>query len=95
MLGLEGAMEWKDLGSTYVIIAGLLFTVGGAVLATRGVIIDKQVASELASKWSLSEEVRRSLIRQSRDARDGLILVAVGSVLQIGGIAVQLVRGRK
>jgi hypothetical protein len=89
MLGLEGAMDWKDLRSTYVIIAGLLFTIGGAVLATRGAIINKQVATELASKWTLSEEVRRSLIHQSRDARTGLIFIAIGSMLQIGGIAVQ------
>jgi hypothetical protein len=78
----------------YLIIAGLLFTVGGAVLAARGALINKQTASELA-KWTMSEELRRSLIRQSRDAKDGLIFVAVGSALQIGGIVVQLMSGRK
>jgi hypothetical protein len=83
------------LGSTYVIIAGLIFIVGGAVHATTGAIIDKKTATELASKWTISEELRRSLIRQSRDARNGLIFVAVGSALQIGGVAVQLMSSRK
>jgi hypothetical protein len=83
------------LGSTYVIIAGLIFTVGGAVHATTGVIINKKAATELTSKWALSEELRRSLIRQSRDARNGLIFVAVGSALQIGGIAAQLMNSQK
>jgi hypothetical protein len=83
-----------QLAGLYLIIAGLLFTVGGAVLAARGALINKQTASELA-KWTMSEELRRSLIRQSRDAKDGLIFVAVGSALQIGGIVVQLMSGRK
>jgi hypothetical protein len=83
------------LGPTYVIIAGLFFTVGGAVLAAKGAIINKQTATELASIWTVGDELRRSLIRQSRDARNGQIFVAVGSALQIGGIAVQLMSSRK
>lgn len=67
----SGAIPFLPVG---VIVAGLLFTVIGAGLAAKGVIVSKTTATELAStKWGLNEELRRSLIRQSRDARNGLI----------------------
>lgn len=79
-----------------VIIAGLLLTVVGAGIAAKGVIMNKSVATELAStKWDLNEGLRRSLIQQSRDARNGLILVAIGSLIQIGGICAQLMSDRE
>lgn len=80
-------------GPIILAIVGLLMTTIGAGWAAVGVVVNKQTATEIAStKWGMSEDLRRSLIRQSRDARNGLILVALGSALQIVGVFAQASR---
>jgi len=72
-------------------VFGLILTVVGAGLTARGVVVSQATATELAStKWGMNEELRRSIIRQSRDARNGMVFVAVGAMLQIGGLLFQL-----
>lgn len=90
-----GVVSYASVGAS-AIIAGLLLATIGAGLAAKGAVIDKKSATELTStKWSMNEELRRSLIRQSRDTRNGLMLIAFGSVLQIGGVAIQILQGGK
>lgn len=79
-----------------LIVIGLLVTTVGAAWAAASGIMSKQIATELAStKWDMNEDLRRSLIRQSRDARNGLILVGIGSILQIVGVIMQAGSARK
>ncbi|HVA15164.1 MAG TPA: hypothetical protein VNF99_18090 [Stellaceae bacterium] len=77
-------------GASWLLIIGLIAVLGGAIWAATGVIMSEKTATELAStKWDMNEELRDALRSQSRKARDGLVLVAIGSVLQIAGVVWQ------
>jgi hypothetical protein len=59
-------------------------------LAASAVVIDEKTASQLAAtKWDKNAELMRALLDQSHVARNGLILVAIGSAIQILGVILQ------
>jgi hypothetical protein len=59
-------------------------SLGGAAWTSSAVVIDEKTADQLpATKWDENEELKRTLLDQSRAAKYGLILVFVGSVIQI------------
>jgi hypothetical protein len=59
----------------------------GAGFAASAVILDENTITALAStKWNMNEELKQALLDQSRAARNGLVLVAVGSFLQVIGV---------
>jgi hypothetical protein len=69
-----------------LLLMGLCLTAFGAYIASRGVIISEQDATELASpKWDMNERLRKSLIDQSQNAKLGLMLVVVGTAFQAFG----------
>ena len=73
-----------------LLIIGLLLSLWGAAWAASAVIIDERTADQLAAtKWGANAEVRQALLDQSRAARNGLALVAFGSLIQIVGVALQ------
>jgi hypothetical protein len=76
----------KNYISTALLVFGLILTCVGAGIAAYNVIMTKDHATELAStKWSLNATLRKDLIDQSRSTRNGLLLVAAGTVFQIAG----------
>ena len=77
-----------------LLILGLLVSLLGAGWAASAVVIDEKTADQLAAtKWDQNAELKQALLDQSRAARDGLILVAFGSVIQIGGVICQGLKG--
>jgi hypothetical protein len=65
-------------------IAGLLLTLLGAIVAASGVIMSKQTAIEISSTyWDENLRLRAALLKQSRTAAGGLVLVALGTALQL------------
>lgn len=55
--------------------------------AASAVVIDEKTANQLAAaKWDTNVELRKTLLDQSSAARNGLILVAIGSCVQIAGV---------
>jgi hypothetical protein len=62
----------------------------GAGVAAYGVILSEHDARALASmKWDFNQELYESLLFQSRCAMWGLIVVALGTFMQIIGIVLQ------
>jgi len=73
--------------AAYLQIAGLVLTLAGAAMASRGVLIsDAQAQSMAATKWGSNQKLKAALLRQSRLAACGLALVAIGTILQIVAI---------
>ena len=71
-------------------ILGLLVTFVGACWAARAVIIDDKTARKLATpRLGPNEALRQALLKQSRAARNGLILVGIGSAIQIFDMLLQ------
>lgn len=70
-----------------LLLVGLLLSLIGAGWAASAVVVDEKTASQLAAtKWDRNTELMRALLDQSRAARNGLILVAFGSAIQIWGV---------
>ena len=83
----RATVSLRTAGAVIMVLFGLLVTAIGSGWAASAVIIDKKTATELAAtKWDLNEELRRSLIEQSRAARNGLMVVVIGSALQFAGV---------
>lgn len=75
----------------YLSLGGLVVTLIGAAVAAYGVILSDSNARALATaKWDFNQELYESLVTQSRCAMWGLILVAVGTLLQIIGVVFPL-----
>jgi hypothetical protein len=69
-----------------LVVIGLLIA-GGAWWASNAVIIDEKTADLLSGTyWDQNLALKRALLYQSRAARNGLILIMVGSVLQVVGV---------
>ena len=89
----------NELTSDFLTGCGLLFTLVGACVAARGVIIDDTTAIELGvGRWggtTVEENIQlprvQNLIMSSRAARLGLYLIALGTVLQLAPVVVRLV----
>jgi hypothetical protein len=72
-----------------LLIVGLLVSLIGAGLAAWAVVIDESTADKLAAtNWGHNPELKKALLKQSRAARNGLVLVALGSIIQIVGVFV-------
>jgi hypothetical protein len=68
-------------------LGGLLLTGIGAAIAAKAVIIaDAQAATLSGTYWDGNKALEDSLKRQSRSARNGLLLVVAGTVLQAAAI---------
>jgi hypothetical protein len=77
-----------------LLILGLLVSLLGAGLTASAVVIDEKTAEQLAATaWDKNEALKQALLDQSRAARNGLILVAVGSAIQIVGVILQATDG--
>jgi hypothetical protein len=73
-----------------LLLGGLALTLVGAGVAAYGVILSEHDARALASmKWDFNQELYESLLFQSRCAMWGLIVVALGTFMQIIGIVLQ------
>lgn len=83
-------MKVADGAALAVIVIGLLCTVIGAWRASAAVIIDEKTADILAGTyWDKNEPLKKALMDQSAAARQGLILIAIGTSLQIIGVLAQ------
>jgi hypothetical protein len=72
-----------------LLILGLVVSLVGAAWAAWAVVIDESTADKLsATMWGQNPELKKSLLKQSRAARNGLVLVAIGSIIQIVGVFV-------
>jgi hypothetical protein len=68
-------------------LIGLILTVLGAAWTAKAVIIDDQTATALAGMyWEMNPVLKKALLDQSSAARDGLILIVLGSVFQVFGV---------
>ena len=68
-------------------LVGLLFTAVGAGITAWAVVLGTKEADELAAtKWDRNIELRDALLHQSRSARIGLIIIVVGTLLQIAAV---------
>lgn len=66
---------------------GLALTLAGAVISAKGVIVSPAAAREIATpKWDYNPQLAAALMSQSRFAFWGLVLIAVGTAAQIGGL---------
>jgi hypothetical protein len=84
---------WK-LVSVACLLFGLVLTAVGAGVTAQAVIITESQASDLATtKWGSNEELKNALLDQSHKAKWGLIVIVLGTVLQILGTVIPLVRG--
>lgn len=67
-------------------LGGLLLTTIGAAIAAKAVIITDEQADLFSGKYyDDSKGLRDSLMSQSRNAKVGLLLIFVGTLLQIFG----------
>lgn len=86
-------LSWKYVAAGLVLF-GLILTAVGAAIAASGVILTLEQATELAStKWNMNLELRDALLDQSRKAMRGLIFIAIGTVVQLAGTIIPLIRG--
>jgi hypothetical protein len=77
-------------GALGTALFGLVLVAVGAGWTAKSVIVSEQTATQLAStKWGMNAELRDAVLGQSRDAQSGLILVVVGTFLQIAGVVLQ------
>jgi hypothetical protein len=83
-------LDWANWALT---VLGLVVVAWGAFVAARAVILDEPTARRLAGTyWDMNEAMMTALLRQSRAAKRGLYLVAVGSFMQVGAVALQVLR---
>jgi hypothetical protein len=62
-------------------------------VAAHAVIVDAPTASALAGTyWGMNEHLMAALIDQSRAIKDGLYLIAGGSLMQMVAVALQVAR---
>ena len=79
-----------------LLILGLAVSLVGAGVTASSVVIDEKTADQLAAmKWGANSQLKQALLDQSHAARNGLILIAFGSALQMGGVVWQTVKGRR
>ncbi len=72
-------------------LAGLLLTAGGAFVAAHAVIItDKQAELLSGTYFDGNEAMRDALMKQSRSARNGLMCVVAGTVLQAAALVIPI-----
>ena len=65
-------------------IVGDFLTLFGAYWTARAVLLAPEQAAEIAvGKWDHNEPLKNALLKQTSDARIGLICVAVGAGFQI------------
>jgi hypothetical protein len=89
-VGGRGFFSWKRVAAGLVLL-GLILTAVGAGVAAWGVILTPEHATELASmKWNMNEELKAALLDQSAKARWGLIIVVIGTVMQLAGTIILL-----
>jgi uncharacterized protein YjeT (DUF2065 family) len=70
--------------ASFLTILGLVLTAIGTGIAAWSVRITQKDAIRIAGKSSdINESLRDNLLKQSRSAMWGLVLVAVGTVIQI------------
>jgi hypothetical protein len=76
-----------------LLIFGLVLSLFGAAWTASAVVIDEKTADQLAG-GAIGENLalKQALLDQSRAAQNGLILVAVGSAIQIVGVCWQAKR---
>jgi hypothetical protein len=84
--------SWKRAAAGLVLL-GLILTAFGAAIAASGVILTPEQATELAStKWGENRELRAALLDQSAKAWWGLMVIAVGTGMQVVGTIILLVK---
>jgi len=80
------------------LLVGLVLALLGAVVAAKAVIVTPDQALEIGqSRWSADTKEEnlklpavRNLVEQSAAARNGLLLIALGTLLQIIGTVIGL-----
>jgi hypothetical protein len=91
-----GDKEMTDRTSTTCLLGGLILTLIGAAIAAYGVILGNVDARALATmKWDFNQQLYESLLTQSRCAMWGLIIVAIGTAMQIIGTVFPLLARRR
>jgi hypothetical protein len=92
VLGLKGIVEFIGVSLSDLLTAlGLLLTLIGAGVAARAVILKPEDAANIgvsrfgSEDWreELKQPMVQNLLKSSRAAKLGLILVAVGTLLQL------------
>lgn len=74
-------------------LGGLLLAALGALVAARAVIISDQQANAISGTyWDDNAALKEALLAQSRSARNGLVMVMLGALLQAAAIAAPLLR---
>jgi hypothetical protein len=72
--------------SALLLLAGLGLTGIGAWIAAGSVIITEKQADRLsATKWNGNQDLKASLLSQSRSAKNGLGLIVGGTALHDAG----------
>lgn len=84
-------LMWEVIAQVCLLL-GLVLTALGAGIAAKAVIITGSQANQLAAtKWDLNQELKDALLNQSHKAKWGLIIIVIGTALQIAGTAIPLI----
>jgi predicted DNA repair protein MutK len=68
-------------------LVGLILTLFGAGVAAYGVLLSDTDARALATmQWKFNQQLYENLLFQSKCAMWGLIVVAIGTLIQIAGM---------
>lgn len=74
-------------------LSGLLLAALGAFIAARAVIIsDRQADAISGTCCDNNTALKEALLAQSRNARNGLVMVMLGALLQVASILAPLLR---
>jgi hypothetical protein len=81
----RGSWEMARMPTSEIItLGGLLMTMLGAGVAASGVIMSKETATDLSrTRWDENASLKAALLKQSRTAAAGLVLLASGTGLQM------------
>ena len=82
--GVRATMDEIGEHAWIISIVGDFLTLFGAYWTARAVLLAPEQAAEIAvGRWDHNEPLKNALLKQSSDARAGLVCVAVGAGFQI------------
>jgi hypothetical protein len=82
--GVRATMDEIGEHAWIISIIGDVLTLFGAFWTARAVLLTPEQAAGIATTaWDQNEQLKNALLKQSHDARNGLVCVAVGTGFQI------------
>jgi hypothetical protein len=87
-----GAMPmWATAAIVFVLVGLALTAIGAAITAGAVILTETQAAALSRTMWDENEELKKALLNQSQKAKWGLIIIVIGTLLQIAGTVPALI----